>query len=860
MARGSRDLLKLLANGTNREILSVLRAEATYPRRLAELVGITEGEAQKRLRQMEGHGLVKGQWVHVGKNVKRYTLEAKALRVEVGPEGLSLSLEGAGARAPVRLAASPEAVPAAEHVVGRAAEMAEVGRLVEEKGAVALLGIAGTGKTSLAARFARAQPRPVFWTTLRGTEGAPTLLSRLAVFLGSCGLHEVVASYVHLDAGQDLNAQVALLTEGLARTGALVVVDDVHQAKDEALRGALAALLERCGPFRVLLSGRSVPKGLPRARLALVSLGGLDAGDTRAFLDTHGLPASAEEAEGVRQKTGGHPLALTLLAEAARHRHVELRELAALLPETRIEAYLWDEVFSDLGPEDRAFLSRLSVLRGPVDAGLAEEVAGDKRARERLYVLERRHLCNPVGDAYAIHDVVRQFAGPAGKARAESHQRAARAMEARGGLADALEAMHHHLEAAEPRGALAIARREADEHAYRFADMGLAQAYGALLERLAPAVRGEDRALVLLEAAACRLTVGPSEQALALLAEAGKLLGPRAPARLRLREMALGAHARHRMNDLPRAAREFGRVLELAAEEGEEEALDDALAGRANALEDQGKLGLAARDYLKALDRARRAGDLRKVAHIESGLARVRIHQRQQADALRHIERGLEAAEAFDDVRAESNLRRSLAEYWLFRKEYDRAWKAAEHYLQAARRLGDPWSVSCALTDAAWVAIHRRRFEDARHLAEEVGPLHARTPLPFFLAQAQAMLVLCAGALGPWEEFEAAARRSGDPTGQLNWFYGSMFIADLQRTLAEVLPAEARPDVERALRDPRPLAPWVRGGLEDFLGGRGRGRAMALPPAQPGRVARVARRKPAPARRGTTGTPRRSTP
>ena len=278
MARGPKDLLKLLANGTNREILTLLRVEATYPRRLAELVGITEGEVQKRLKSMEEHGLVKGQWVHVGKNVKRYTLEASVVRVEVGPDGVALRIEGAR-QAPVKLAPSLEQVPAADHILGRADESKALGAALEAKPAVALVGLAGVGKTGLAARFAREQPRPVFWATLRGTEGAPQLLSRLAVFLTSRGEGELMSSFVHLDASSDLNPQMALVAQGLQRLGALVVVDDVHKAQDERLRALLATLLELAGAYRVLLLGRSLPKGFPRAALTVLPVDGLSADD-----------------------------------------------------------------------------------------------------------------------------------------------------------------------------------------------------------------------------------------------------------------------------------------------------------------------------------------------------------------------------------------------------------------------------------------------------------------------------------------------------------------------------------------------------------------------------------------------------
>lgn len=834
MARGSKDLLKVLANGTNREILSLLRAEPTYPRRLAELVGITEGEAQKRLRLLEDHGVVKGQWVHVGRNVKRYTLEAKALRIEVGPDGLALRLEGEGVKPePVKLAVAQEAVPAAEHVVGRDGERAEVARLLEAKGAAAVLGIAGAGKSSLAARFARGQDRPVFWTTLRGTEGAPQLLSRLAVFLGSRGEQELVAAYVHLDPGHDLNAQLAILGEGLGRQRALVVVDDVHQAKDEALRGALAALLDRAGAFRVLLAGRSLPKGLPRARLGVLSLGGLDAADTRRLLEAHGLAAPAAAAAQVHAKTGGHPLALTLLAESARGKGVAPGELARLLPETRIEAYLWEEVFSELAAEERQFLARLSVLRGPADAALAEAVTGDARARERFYALERRHLCTPVAEAWAVHDVVREFAAKLGQAGPEVHARAARALEARGGLTDGLEALHHHLDAGEVAAALALVKAESAGGAYRFVDNGLATPFAALLRRLAPLAHGTDRTLVHLEAARCLLSTGSFHDAAQDLDAAEHLLGPRAPPRLRALHLYLSGWGLARAGDYAQGSGLLGRAADLAAQAGDERLLADAVTERADALENAAKLAEAERELHRALDLARKVGDPWREAVVEAGLSRVTLHRGKHAEALKHLQRGLALAEALRDLRVEATLRRTRAEVHMFRGDDAKAWAEAEGYLATARRLGDPWTLGCALMDSAWIAARQGRFEQAEPLARELQPLHQRVPMMFFWVQAEGLLVASAAARQDWAEFERRAREH-HATGALPWYYGQKLFGDLEARLTTLLTAEARPAVDR-LRKEKNLEPWLRSALEGWVQGArpkpAKGRAVRARPS-----------------------------
>ncbi|MCA1814390.1 MAG: helix-turn-helix domain-containing protein [Halobacteriales archaeon] len=816
MARPPRDLLKLLANGTNREILTLLRGEPTWPRRIAELVGITEGEAQKRLKQMEEHGLVQGRWVHVGKNVKQYTLEAKALRIEVGPDGLRLQLEGRP-QAPVTLAAGMEQVPDDGHVVGRDDELRELRELLDRKPAVAVAGIAGVGKTSLGARHARSQARPVCWVTLRGTEGAPQVVGRLAVFLGQRGLDDLVRRMVHLDGATDLNPQLVLLAEGLMRSGALLVVDDAHRATDERLRVLLAFLVERSGEYRVLLLGRTVPRGLPRAQLGLLSLGGLDAADTEALLSARGVQVPRNVAGQVRAKTGGHPLALTLLAETARGRGEGAERLAALLPETRIEAYLWEELFGDLAEEERAFLSAMAVVQGPVDLALAEAVTADAKARDRLFALERRQLVHAVGEAWVLHDVVREFAGKLGRAPAGAHARAAAALEHRGGVDDGLEALRHWLDAGKPDRALALVRREADEQPYRFVDMGYGAAYQTLLERLAPLVKGTDRARCLLQVAQCRVLLADAAQVDAVLEEAAPLLGPRAPAELRLAWMFLEARTRHRARDDADALKLYAKVIAAARAAKDDALVADALHERAGLFEDMWKLAEAEKEYLRALAQAKRMQDLRRTALIEGSLARVIIFRGAPARARKHLEEGLRAAEASGHLRAETNLARTLTDYHLKTGDLGQARESAERYLDIARRLGDPWSISCALADAAMLSARAEDFPAAESMVQELERINARVPLPFFVDQGLGIRIVAAASMGQWGAFErlVPTYRSTDPSTEA--VFREIAVGQLRAGLQRHA-AEARPVAERLLRQRKVKDSWIREELEAFAG------------------------------------------
>ena len=86
---------------------------------------------------------------------------------------------------PARRVPLPPRLPNTPAFVGRAAELAHLGRLLTTQHCIALTGIAGAGKTALAARLARetgADDR-TFWHRCRENDGLSSLIRALAGFL-----------------------------------------------------------------------------------------------------------------------------------------------------------------------------------------------------------------------------------------------------------------------------------------------------------------------------------------------------------------------------------------------------------------------------------------------------------------------------------------------------------------------------------------------------------------------------------------------------------------------------------------------------------------------------------------------------
>ena len=88
------EFLKLMSNKMNLKILALLRNEPAYPRLLARILGKDETYISKKLRILEGAGIVKGEWRRVkGKNVRLYSLNTDRIEIIFDLDGCKVRLK-----------------------------------------------------------------------------------------------------------------------------------------------------------------------------------------------------------------------------------------------------------------------------------------------------------------------------------------------------------------------------------------------------------------------------------------------------------------------------------------------------------------------------------------------------------------------------------------------------------------------------------------------------------------------------------------------------------------------------------------------------------------------------------------------
>ena len=288
---------------------------------------------------------------------------------------------------------------------GREAEYALVEELLRTTGAVAIDGMAGVGKTSLAVhvahRLAPTYPDGGLYVDLHGfTPGQEPLTppAALARLLGALDV-------THLPAGTDERA--ALWRSELSRRRALVVLDNAVDAEQ------VRPLLPGAGKSAVLVTSRSrlvSLDGVPPVSLTPLA----DDDAASLFGRAAGLTLAEDDATGqVLRQCGGLPLALRMAG--ARLRHRPGWTVAVLAERLRDNASRFDAVFGmslqQLDADQRRMFRLLGVLPGAdFDAGVAGALAG-MPPDQVLEELVDAHLVQELAPGrYRMHDLIRRYA------------------------------------------------------------------------------------------------------------------------------------------------------------------------------------------------------------------------------------------------------------------------------------------------------------------------------------------------------------------------------------------------------------------------------------------------------------------
>lgn len=473
-------LIRLITSRLSIEIIGLLRIQSWNPRELAKLLGKQETHVASRLKSLERAGLVKGKWTRIGhRNVKNYSLNADRIEIRFDFDGSEIRLSGRPLLRTVQLSVPYlfEA-PETENFVGRPAELRALG---SKKNIFLIEGIAGVGKTALAARFAEVNRRRnhVFWHSFKEVDSFGYLVSKLAVFasrLGSTSLIEYLRA-----GGQDDAVKMDLVKQAVDHNNHVLIFDDYQRHGDEKIDGLLRYLQQKLGKAKMIVLSRVRPSFFsPAENLVELAIGGLTFDEARQMIHREGVQVKETEAIDIYQATSGHPLFLRTVCSLAKE-----QPFSAVLELTSSKAaeYFWSELFHTMNPSEQDLCLALSVFRLPVAFDALRFVYAGRDLRRVLFSLQSKMIVNQLADDYFIHEVLRDFfykflADPSGQ-----HKKAAQFYLLQKEPRSALEALHHSLMAEDYVNCAEIIKSDWRSGS-SFIDVGLSSPYLNILDAL----------------------------------------------------------------------------------------------------------------------------------------------------------------------------------------------------------------------------------------------------------------------------------------------------------------------------------------------------------------------------------------
>jgi len=337
--------------------------------------------------------------------------------------------------------------PRIERFIGRDDDIEKLEDWITQGKIVILKGIAGIGKSYLAAKVCDdlKETHNLLWLKIKEFDSLDMIVETFADFLQEARIKDF-SNYVNKTKNYDLNEVQDLLEDDLKKLGpTLIVIDDLQKASPLILQffSILIEIKDSLNSVTYLFTGRYAPKFYDRRQVVVekkimeYELSGLDRESSKALME--GVDIQQRKFDEVYKITHGHPLSLILLVQS---KNVESFK--------EINEYINDEIFSKLDENEKTMLSALSAYREGIPASvLFVEDKLDYNTIDSL--LQKLLLFENADGYYEMHDLLLEsiYSRLTPKQRTYFHELASQYYESQKIANAHLEEVYHLLKADE---------------------------------------------------------------------------------------------------------------------------------------------------------------------------------------------------------------------------------------------------------------------------------------------------------------------------------------------------------------------------------------------------------------------------
>jgi tetratricopeptide (TPR) repeat protein len=318
-------------------------------------------------------------------------------------------------------------IPYPKRVFGREKELAIMEKILQDKSALAITGLHGTGKSTLLSMFVNTMGErwkfgEIYW---RKVDETTNITEVIGSFLTDVGKPvKDLERYIVAD-------QMNLLFQELNKGSYLLVFDNFEALLDPKTNKLLESkigfseLIERanqnCIRSRfIFISGSDFASG-GGTRPFTFRIGGLDTSAGVMLLRREGLNKSEDELRKVIKVSGGHPLTLILLAQLTKDMKGTLSTLLNHSTfwgggEGKLAENILNLVYNHrLSEDERKVLQYFSIFRHPVHAEAITAIANDpaltgSKVEEIAWDLCLRSLLQKSGENYWVESLISNYA------------------------------------------------------------------------------------------------------------------------------------------------------------------------------------------------------------------------------------------------------------------------------------------------------------------------------------------------------------------------------------------------------------------------------------------------------------------